>query len=143
MNTLTLDIANQIIAAALAKARELNLPPIGCAVLDAGGHLKAFQAEDGLAFARVHVCRAKAWGSLGVGVDSDQIAARYVSGGPNPGFINALNAMTCGMVVPLAGGVLLRNGAGEIVGAAGVSGAKPEEDEVCARAGIEGVAWGT
>ena len=139
MNRLTLDTANQIIHAALAKAREMNLPPVGCAVLDAGGHLKAFQAEDGLAFARVHVCHAKAWGSLGVGVDSDKIAERYVSGGPNPGFINALNAMTGGKVVPLAGGVLIHNADGEIVGAAGVSGAKPEEDEACARAGVDAI----
>jgi len=137
MSTLTLSIANQIIASALSKARELNLPPIGCAVLDAGGHLKAFQAEDRLAFARVHVCQAKAWGSLGVGVDSEQIAERYLSGGPNPGFINALNAMTGGKVVPLAGGVLIRDGKGVIVGAIGVSGAKPEEDAVCARAGVD------
>jgi uncharacterized protein GlcG (DUF336 family) len=136
MSTLTLSIANQIIESALDKARELNLPPIGCAVLDAGGHLKAFQAEDGLAFARVHVCQAKAWGSLGVGTDSELIAERYVSGGPNPGFINALNAMTGGKVVPLAGGVLIRDGAGSIVGAVGVSGAKPEEDAVCARSGV-------
>jgi uncharacterized protein GlcG (DUF336 family) len=137
MSTLTLSIANQIIAAALSKARELNLPPIGCAVLDAGGHLKAFQAEDGLAFARVHVCQAKAWGSLGVGVDSEQIAERYVSGGPNPGFINALNAMTGGKVIPLAGGVLIRNSDGVVTGAVGVSGAKPDEDAVCARSGID------
>jgi len=137
MNRLTLTIANEIIAATLARARDLNLPPMGCAVLDAGGHLKAFQAEDGLAFVRVHVSQGKAWGSLGVGVDSDKIAERYVSGGPNPGFINALNAMTGGKVVPLAGGVLIRNQDGDIVGAVGVSGAKPEEDEICARAGIE------
>ena len=139
MKKLTLDIANKIIEVALNKAREAGLPPIGCAVLDAGGHLKAFQAEDGLAFVRVHVCQAKAWGSLGVGTDSDKIAERYVSGGPNPGFINALNAMTGGKVVPLAGGVLIRSDDGEIVGAVGVSGAKPEEDEICARAGIEAV----
>lgn len=136
MSTLTLSIANKIIDSALIKAREMNLPPVGCAVLDAGGHLKAFQAEDGLAFVRVHVCHAKAWGSLGVGTDSEQIAERYVSGGPNPGFINALNAMTGGKVVPLAGGVLIRDGDGAIVGAVGVSGAKPEQDAVCARAGI-------
>lgn len=136
MKKLTLDIANRIIASTFDKARELGLPPMGCAVLDAGGHLKAFQAEDGLAFARVLVCQSKAWGSLGVGVDSDKIAERYLSGGPNPGFINALNAMTGGKVVPLAGGVLIRNGEGEIVGAVGVSGAKPEEDESCARVGI-------
>ena len=139
MKTLNLKIANQIIEATLAKARAMELPPIGCAVLDAGGHLKAFQSEDGLAFARIHVCQAKAWGSLGVGVDSDKIAERYVSGGPNPGFINALNAMTGGKVIPLAGGVLIRNTEGDIVGAVGVSGAKPEEDEICARAGLDSV----
>ena len=133
---LDLDAANTIIAAALEKARALGLPPIGCAVVDAGGHLKAFQAEDGLAFARVLVCQAKAWGSLGVGVDSDKIAERYVSGGPNPGFINALNAMTGGYVVPLAGGVLVKDAQGVPIAAVGVSGAKPEEDELCARAGI-------
>jgi uncharacterized protein GlcG (DUF336 family) len=137
MSTLTLSIANQIIDSVLRKARELDLPPMGCAVLDAGGHLKAFQAEDGLAFARVLVCQAKAWGSLGVGTDSEQIADRYLSGGPNPGFINALNVMTGGKVVPLAGGVLIRNRDGVIVGAVGVSGAKPEEDAVCAKAGID------
>lgn len=136
MQLLNLDQASAAIAATLAKARELGLPPIGCAVLDAGGHLKAFQAEDGLAFARVLVCQAKAWGSLGVGVDSDKIAERYVSGGPNPGFINALNAMTGGYVVPLAGGVLIKDADGRNIGAVGVSGAKPEEDDICARAGV-------
>jgi uncharacterized protein GlcG (DUF336 family) len=75
MSTLTLSMASQIIDSALSTARELNLPPIGCAVLDTGGHLKAFQAEDGLAFARVHVCQAKAWGCLGVGVDSELSAS--------------------------------------------------------------------
>ena len=139
MKTLNLKTANQIIAGALAKARAMELPPIGCAVLDSGGHLKAFQGEDGLAFARIHVCQGKAWGSLGVGVDSDKIAERYVSGGPNPGFINALNAMTGGKVIPLAGGVLIRDTEGDIIGAIGVSGAKPEEDEICARAGLEAV----
>ena len=136
MTPITLAQANTIIAAAMAKARELKLPPIGCAVLDAGGHLKSFQAEDGLAFARVLVCQAKAWGCLGVGTDSDQIAERYCAGGPNPGFINALNAMTGGFVVPLAGGVLITDPDHRHVGAVGVSGAKPEEDEVCARAGV-------
>ncbi len=139
MQKLTLQLANKIIQATFAKAKGLGLPAMGCAVLDAGGHLKSFQGQDGLAFARIHVCNGKAWGSLGTGVDSDKIAERYCSGGPNPGFINALNAMTNGKVVPLAGGVLIRNDDGEIVGAVGVSGALPEQDEVCARAGIAAV----
>lgn len=132
---ITLEQANAVAAAALAKARKLKLPPIGVAVLDNGGHLKIFLAEDGLNFLRVKVCHAKAWGALGLGVDSDKIAERYESGGPNPGFINALNAMSGGNVVPLRGGVLLYDDQQQLIGAVGVSGALPEQDEACARAG--------
>jgi uncharacterized protein GlcG (DUF336 family) len=45
--------------------------------------------------------------------------------------------MTNGKVVPLAGGVLIRGRDGMIVGAVGVSDAKPEEDAICARAGVD------
>ena len=133
---ITLQQSNVIIEAALARARELDLPPIGAAVLDAGGHLKAFQAEDGLNFLRVRVCQAKAWGALGLGVGSDKIAERYESGGPNPGFIDALNALSGGNVIPLRGGLLVHDAAGTLIGAVGVSGALPEQDENCAAAGI-------
>lgn len=133
---ITLKQSNAIIEAALARARELGLPPIGAAVLDAGGHLKAFQAEDGLNFLRVRVCQAKAWGALGLGVGSDKIAERYESGGPNPGFIDALNALSGGNVIPLRGGLLIHAPEGALVGAVGVSGASPEQDEDCAGVGI-------
>ena len=133
---ITLEQSNIIIESALARARQLDLPPIGVAVLDAGGHLKAFQAEDGLNFLRVRVCQAKAWGALGLGVGSDKIAERYESGGPNPGFIDALNALSGGNVIPLRGGLLIHGAGGTLIGAVGVSGALPEQDEDCAAAGI-------
>jgi len=133
----SLQQSNAIIEAALVRSRELGLPPIGAAVLDAGGHLKAFQAEDGLNFLRVRVCQAKAWGALGLGIGSDKIAERYESGGPNPGFIDALNALSGGNVIPLRGGLLIHDREGALIGAVGVSGALPEQDEDCARAGIE------
>lgn len=136
MNTLTLKQANRIIEEALASARSMNLPPVGVAVLDPGGHLKALQSEDGLSFLRVRICQAKAWGALGLGVDSDKIAERYSQGGVQPGFIDALNALSGGRVLPLAGGVIVRDDAGVTLGAVGVSGAAPEDDEACARAGI-------
>jgi uncharacterized protein GlcG (DUF336 family) len=139
MSAITLAQANQIIQSTLAKARELDLPAIGCAVLDPGGHLKAFQAEDGLSFVRIQVCQAKAWGALGMGVDSSKLAERYLLGDTNPGFFIALNAMSGGRVVPLAGGVLIRDQGGHVIGAVGVSGAKSHDDEACARAGIEAV----
>jgi uncharacterized protein GlcG (DUF336 family) len=134
---LTLQQSNTIVEAALAQARETGLPPIGAAVLDAGGHLKAFQAEDGLNFLRVRVCQAKAWGALGLGIGSDKIAERYEAGGPNPGFIDALNALSGGNVIPLRGGLLIHGPDGALIGAVGVSGALPEQDEDCARAGLD------
>lgn len=134
---ITLEQANKVVAGALARGRELSLPPLGVAVLDAGGHLKALQAEDGLSFLRVRVCQAKAWGALGLGVDSSRIADRYLSGGANPGFIGALNMLSGGNVIPLPGGVLIRDRGGCLLGAVGVSGAQSEQDEDCARHGIE------
>jgi len=140
---LTLKYANHIITEILASARVMQLPPVGVAVLDAGGHLKALQIEDGLAFLRIRVCQAKAWGSLGLGVDSAKIGERYLQGGMNPGFIDSLNALCGGQAVPLPGGVLIHDRTGVIAGAVGVSGAAPEDDEACAKAGLSAAGWKT
>ncbi len=133
---MTLEEANRIIATTFAKARELDLPPMGCAVLDAGGHLVAFQREDGLGFIRIKVCHAKAWGALGTGAGSRALAERYASGVVQEGFINSLGAMTGGMLVPLPGGVLVHDANGRTLGAVGVSGAHADDDERCAVAAI-------
>lgn len=141
MTTLTLEQANKIIAGAFAKAAEMGLPPIGAAVVDPGGHLIAMQRQDGLTFMRVHVCQAKAWSAVALGVNTSAIAARYESGTREEGFINAQNAYSGGKVMPLPGGVLIKDSAGEVHGAVGVSGAAAEDDEVCSRAGVEGAGF--
>lgn len=138
MTELTLQQANTIISGVLATARELGLPPLGVAVLDAGGHLKALQREDGLSFLRVQICQAKAWGALALGVNSRAIADRYVLDLHQQGFIDGLNALSAGRVVPLPGGVLIRDGSGTITGAVGVAGGPSDQDEICAMAGIHG-----
>ena len=56
---LTLNEANSIIAAALAKAREMQIKPIGVVVLDESGNLKAAQREDGASMFRFDVARAR------------------------------------------------------------------------------------
>ena len=139
MNELTLKQANQLIEVALAKARELNLPPVAVAVLDSGGHLKALQREDGVSFLRVQVCQAKAWGALGLASNSRQIGERYNQDNFQQGFINALNAMSGGGLIPLPGGVLIYDSAGQLIGAVGVSGAVSDDDEICAIAGIKAI----
>jgi uncharacterized protein GlcG (DUF336 family) len=139
MPELTLTHANRMIEAALAKARELDLPPLSVAVLDSGGHLKSLQREDGVSFLRVQICQAKAWGALGLAIDSGMIAQRYEQEKLQQGFITALNAMTGGQVIPLPGGLLIRDRSGQILGAVGVAGGPSDKDELCAKAGVAAI----
>jgi uncharacterized protein GlcG (DUF336 family) len=139
MTSLSLEQSNRIIEAALRRARELELPPLGVAVLDPGGHLIALQREDGLSFLRVRICQAKAWGALAMGTDSRALAERYGQDLLQQGFIDALNTMSAGGVIPLPGGVLIRDDQNRLLGAVGIAGGPSDQDEACARYGIESV----
>ena len=141
MSELTLHQANQLIDATLATARKMEMPPLAVAVLDAGGHLKSLQREDGVSFLRVQICQAKAWGALGLATDSHELADRYQQDELQRGFINALNAMSGGRLIPLPGGVLIRDPSGQVLGAVGVAGGPSENDEICALAGIEAIGF--
>jgi uncharacterized protein GlcG (DUF336 family) len=131
LTELSLQQANQITAEVLHTARSRNMPPLAVAVLDTGAYLKAFQREDGVSFLRVQIAQAKAWGALAMACNTDQLAERYSQGGQQQGFIDALNAMTGGKIIPLPGGVLVRDESGNIVGAIGAAGGVSEEDEAC------------
>jgi uncharacterized protein GlcG (DUF336 family) len=141
MSEITLDQANRLIQAALAKGREMGLPPLCVAVLDPGGHLKALAREDGQTFLRAQVSQAKAWGALALGVHSRHIATRYEQGARQAGFITAMNSLTGGQLVPLPGGLLIRDGAGQLLGAIGVSGAVSEDDEACGAAALRALGF--
>ncbi len=71
MRAITLEQANTIIEAALARARELELKPLSVIVLDAGGRVKAFQKQDGSALLRFKIAYGKAFAALGLGRSSD------------------------------------------------------------------------
>ena len=124
--------ARTIVDAALAHGRQLNLPPLCVAVLDAGGHLKCLAREDGASLFRPTIAAGKAWGALAMGESSRSLGERLRD---RPAFVAALGQMADGRVVPVAGGVLIRRD-GEIVGGVGISGASSDEDEACAIAGI-------
>lgn len=141
MSELTLHQANRLIDATLTTARKMEMPPLAVAVLDAGGHLKSLQREDGVSFLRVQICQAKAWGALGLATDSRELADRYQQDELQRGFINALNAMSGGKLIPLPGGVLIRDPSGQVLGAVGVAGGPSENDEICALAGIEAIGF--
>jgi uncharacterized protein GlcG (DUF336 family) len=108
------------------------------AVLDAGGHLKAFAREDGAGIIRPQIAVGKAWGALGMGMGSRAFARRLADHPQQQQpFFTALNAMSGGRVVPAPGGVLIRDGGGGVVGAVGISGDVSDKDEACAMAGIQ------
>jgi uncharacterized protein GlcG (DUF336 family) len=130
---LPLQAAARIVAAALAEARELELQPMTVAVLDAGGHLLAFQREDGAGILRPQIAMGKAWGVLGMGMGGRSMAQRAEA---HPTFYAALFAASEGRVFPVRGGVLVRDGDGRVLGAVGVSGDLPDRDEQCAIAAI-------
>ena len=134
--SLTLEIADSIIAAARAKGRELNLKPLTIAVLDAGGHLKALTREDGASNIRPKVAQGKASGAIAVGVGSRALFNRAQE---QPYFVGALTPLTDGGLIPVPGGVLIRDQTGDIVGGVGITGDSSDNDEACAIAGIEAV----
>ena len=86
MSRLTLAQANQIIAVALEKSNQAGCQPMGIAVLDEAGNLKAFAREDGASMFRFEVARAKAWGAVGMGVSSRVLGERAKN---NPNFFVA------------------------------------------------------
>ena len=138
MAEMTLEQANLIVHEALGEARKMGIPPVTVVVVDSAGNLKCMQREDGASMFRFEVATGKAWASVGMGASSRVLAARAKD---NPNFFVALAATAGGKFLPQPGGVLIRDGAGQIVGAAGASGGTGEEDEaVCAhgirRAGL-------
>ncbi len=131
---LTLGSASTIIDTALAKGREVELLPLTVVVLDSGGNLLALKREDGSGIMRPQVAIGKAWGSLGMGVSSRTLRDRLAD---RPTFLNALATVSAGRLVPVPGGVIIRNRSGEILGAVGISGDASDKDEFCAISGVE------
>ncbi len=133
MSALTLAQASLIVDAALKQGRELNLAPLSVVVLDSGGHVKAVKREDGSGILRVEIALGKAWGTLGMGLGGRELARRAAKA---PAFMGALSDLAGGRMVPVAGGVLIRGAAGDLLGAVGISGDASDKDEICALAGI-------
>lgn len=131
---ITLAQANAIIEVTLKKAAEMKLKPLTVAVLDAGGHLKALARQDNTSTLRPEVAQGKARGAISLGLGSRAIFKRAQE---QPFFVQAINGLAGGSLVPVPGGVLVRDAQGTIVGAVGVTGDTSDNDETCAVAGIE------
>ncbi len=130
--TLTLAQADTIIEGALAFADDNAFDPLTVAVLDAGGHLVAFKRSDNSGILRPEIAMGKAYGALGFGLDGRDLKEK------NATFLGAVAAASNGRMVPVPGGVLIRDPETQlIIGAVGISGDNSGNDEKAAIAGIE------
>jgi uncharacterized protein GlcG (DUF336 family) len=133
MTQLTLAQAQIIISGALAHSKQAGYLPMGIAVLDAAGNVKAFASEDGASMFRFDIARAKAWGAVGMGVSSRVLGQRAKD---NPNFFVSLSSTSQGKFLPQTGAVLIKNAVGQVVGAVGASGGTGDEDEAICMAGV-------
>jgi uncharacterized protein GlcG (DUF336 family) len=132
---LKLDEAQAIVAAALKYARANNLKPMGFVVLDERGALRAAAVEDGTSLARWRVAYGKAQGAIGLGVSSRKLNDMAVE---RPHFVASLASVFSEGLVPVPGGVLIRDADDAVIGAAGASGDTSDNDEAALIAAIAG-----
>ena len=122
-----------MIAQTLKKGREMGLKPLSVVVLDAGGHVQAFEREDGAAPGRFGIAHGKAYGAVMLGMAGRAQMARAEA---QAYFMAAVNGVYGGAVVPVPGGVLLRDDQGVVIGALGVTGDTSDNDAEAALAGV-------
>ncbi|WP_170568945.1 GlcG/HbpS family heme-binding protein [Ruegeria atlantica] len=126
--------ARTIIRKTLEKGREMELKSLSVVVLDAGGHVIAFEREDGAAPGRFPIAHGKAYGSVMLGMAG---TAQMQRAEAQAYFMAAVNGVYGGQVVPVPGGILLRDRKGAVIGAVGVTGDTSDNDAVAGMAGIE------
>ncbi|SIS70595.1 GlcG/HbpS family heme-binding protein [Neptunomonas antarctica] len=133
MSELDLGRAMTITQEAFNKSLELQASPLSVAVLDVGGKVISLQRQDGSSMLRPDIAFAKAWGAVAMGKSSRAIG---IDAQERPAFVSALNTLAQGNVIPVAGGVLIRNDENVVVGAVGISGDTSDIDELCAITGV-------
>lgn len=120
--------AAAIIAAAQAKAAEISVPVV-IVVLDHAANLKAFVRMDGAVSGAIDIALKKARTAVLFECNSEAVWEYCKPGAPAPG----LEHLNGGLAV-FAGGIPLRTGAGEMIGAVGVSGGAVVQDFAIAEA---------
>lgn len=132
-SSLTLDKAEAVADGAIAHRRAADMLPLTVVVLDAGGQIVTAKREDGCGIVRFDIAFAKAWGAIGMGMPARTLGERL---GKNPVFLNSIVAASDGRMAPNAGGVLILDESGTVIGAVGISGDTGDNDELCAREGL-------
>jgi uncharacterized protein GlcG (DUF336 family) len=128
--SLTLADANSIIDHALRLGGERKLSPLTVCILDAGGHVVAVQRQDRSSIMRFEIAQGKAYAALGLGRSTRFMQETLAV--QRPGFVEALSVAAQGKFIPVAGGVLIRDSSGDVLGAIGVTGDSADNDEAIA-----------
>ncbi|MEO9515277.1 MAG: heme-binding protein [Paracoccaceae bacterium] len=130
----SLNKARTIVRKTIEKGRALELKPLSVIVLDAGGHVIAFERSDGASPGRFAIAHGKAYGSIMLGIAGTAQMARAEQ---QAYFMSAMNGAFGGQVVPVPGGILLHDKRGRVLGAVGVTGDSSDNDAIAGQAGIE------
>ena len=140
MRAISLDEAVTMINGCFAAAAERRLRPLTAVVLDAGGRLKAALKQDGCAMLRFEIAYGKAYAALAMGRPSRMVLQKQRE---KPVFMDNLLELADGPMFLEAGGQLIRDNSGEVIGAIGVTGDAGEMDDLCAISGIHGAGYKT
>ena len=131
---ITLSQSRTLIDAALSKGRTLDLKPLSVVVLDPRAAMVAMMSEDGVSQMRARIAYGKANAAIGLGIGTRALMNRAEQ---QAYFIQAVNGVAGGDMVPVPGGVLIQNDDGVLLGAVGISGDTSDNDEAAAVAGIK------
>lgn len=131
--SLTLSLAQTILAGVLDYAKAQKLKPLAVVILDERGSVKLSLAQDGTSLKRIDIAHAKAYGAVALGVGSRAIGQMAAD---RPHFVAAVSHVVGGALVPVAGGVLIRRER-DLIGAIGISGDTSDNDEAAAKASLE------
>ena len=122
------ELTKDLVAAAMAKAKAEYGRPICVAVCDRYGFLMAFAAMDDAPVRSIQLSQGKAYTSARMGVDTDAFLARLHDN-------NIPASYFCDdKLTGLPGGCVCKSPGGGVIGAVGISGLAPEEDQAIARA---------
>lgn len=139
MTVLTLTLARMLIDGALAEARAQDFKPMGVVVVDAAGQVVASAREDGASALRLDIAVGKAAACIGMGSNSRALAVRARD---LPAFFGTIASTTRQPFIPQTGAVLVTDGSGRVIGAAGASGGTGDEDEQIVIAGVAAAGLG-
>jgi uncharacterized protein GlcG (DUF336 family) len=140
MRAITLDEAVRIVNETFAEAGRRNAYPLTAVLLDAGGRMKCAMKQDGASLLRFEVAYGKAYASLAMGRTSQLVLEKWKE---KPVFMQDFLALADGPMFAEAGGQLIRDSHGEVVGAIGTTGDAGGVDDLCAIAGIRAAGFKT